>query len=222
MRTLYHTPLSPFCRKIRVLLKEKALEAELKNEPVWERRTDFFALNPAGEVPVLQDENGLIVSGSYAIAEYLEEGYQETNFIGQTLRERAEVRRLVTWFDFKFYHEVTQKILYEKVFRQLTRDGGPNSEAIRAGKNNMLYHLDYIAHLTKERTWLAGESFSLADISAAAHLSSLDYIGDVPWSHNPSVKDWYALVKCRPSFRLLLKDRIMGFIPPEHYEDLDF
>lgn len=222
MRKLYHTPLSPFCRKIRVLLKEKALDADLINEPVWERRADFFALNPAGEVPVLQDENGLIVSGSYAIAEYLEEGYQETNFIGCTLGERAEVRRLITWFDFKFHHEVTQKILHEKVFRHLTRTGEPNSEAIRAGKANMHYHLDYIAHLTKERTWLAGESFTLADISAAAHLSALDYLGDVSWQYNTSVKDWYALVKCRPSFRPLLKDRIMGFNPAEMYEDLDF
>lgn len=223
MRTLYHTPLSPYCRKIRLQLREKQMDFELVDEPVWERRQDFFKLNPAGEVPVLVDENGMIISGSYAIAEYIEEGYNEPPpLLGSTVLERAEIRRLISWFDVKFYHEVTQGILFERVFRQLMQYGPPDGETLRECKKNIYYHLDYISHLTLQHNWLTGEALTLADLTAAAHLSVLDYLGDVPWDHAPRAKDWYALIKSRPSFRPLLADRIRGFKPPSHYDDPDF
>ncbi len=107
------------------------------------------------------------------------------------------MRRLVEWFDAKFAREVGELILFEKIFKRLMGYGEPSSESIRAGKKNILYHLDYIAHLLHGRNWLAGEYLTLADISAAAQLSALDYLGDVPWEQYPSVKEWYALIKCR-------------------------
>lgn len=222
MRILYHTPLSPYCRKIRLLLQEKELEFELTQENVWERRLEFFALNPAGEVPVLMEPDGEVISGNYAITEYLEEVYRDRNFMGSTISERTEVRRLVDWFDQKFDQEVTQNILFEKVYRRLMRHGEPNSDALRAGKRNILYHLDYIAYLTQDRRFLAGDNITVADFAAASHISSLDYLADVPWEHNPKAKDWYALMKSRPSMRTLLEDRISGFRAPEWYENPDF
>lgn len=222
MLKLYHTPLSPYCRKIRMLLKEKDLAFELVNENVWDRRREFFTLNPAGEVPVLVDDNGTVVCHSTAISEYLEETRPEPDFLGSTPAERAGVRRIVGWFDTKFEAEVTQNLLFEKMYKRLWQYGEPSSEAIRAGKKNITYHLDYIAFLTRDRQWLAGDRITLADMAAAAHLSSLDYLGDVPWDHNPAAKEWYALIKSRPSFRHILMDRVMGVKPPSHYENPDF
>lgn len=224
MRTLYHTPLSPYCRKVRILLREKELEFDLVQESFWERRPEFFALNPAGEVPVLQEEDGELVSGGYPIMEYLEEAYRDNNkrYIGSSISERAEVRRIVDWFDRKFDAEVTQNILFEKVFKRLMSYGEPQSEAIRAGKRNILYHLDYIAYLTGDQQYLTGDGITLADITAAAHLSALDYLGDVPWEHNPKAKEWYAIMKSRPSVRAVLADRIPSVRPPAHYENPDF
>lgn len=222
MLKLYHTPLSPYCRKIRMLLKEKELAFELVNENVWDRRRDFFILNPAGEVPVLVDEDGTVVCHSSAVAEYIEETRPEHGFLGNTPQERAEVRRIVGWFDTKFADEVTQNLLFEKIYKRLWHYGEPSSEAIRAGKKNITYHLDYIAYLTDNSQWLAGDKMTLADMAAAAHLSSLDYLGDVPWDHNSRAKEWYALIKSRPSFRHILMDRVMGVRPPAHYENPDF
>ncbi|MBN8532134.1 MAG: glutathione S-transferase family protein [Alphaproteobacteria bacterium] len=219
MRTLYHTPLSPACRKVRMLLKEKDLLFELEVENYWERREDF---NPACDVPVLVDEGGDLVSGPYAICEYLEEKYPERNLIGASIEERREVRRLISWFDEKFLYEVTLNLLHEKVFKRLMGYGTPNSEAIRAGKANISYHLDYIAHLTRKQGWLAAERMTLADLTAAAHLSCLDYMGDVDWQSHPEVHTWYAIIKSRPCFRPLLTDRISGMKPAPHYENLDF
>ena len=160
--------------------------------------------------------------GAYAIAEYLEETHPEVQFFGATIDERAEVRRLVEWFDNKFDREVTQFIVFEKYFKRLMGYGEPSSDAIRAGRRNLAAHLDYINHLLSQRNWLAGEYLTLADITAAAHLSCLDYLGDVAWSARESVKEWYALIKSRPSFRGLLEDKVQGFRAPSYYANPDF
>ena len=224
MRKLYHTILSPFCRKVRLLLLEKGLECELVHENVWDRRMEFFALNPAGEVPVLVEADGQTICGNYAIMEYIEEAHRDSAkpLLGATIAERCEVRRLVDWFDRKFDQEVTHNILFEKIFKRLMRYGEPQSDALRAGKHNLLYHMDYIAFITQEHRFLAGDSMTMADLAAASHFSALDYLGDVPWDEYPKVREWYSLMKSRPSFRPLLSDRVAAFRPPVHYENPDF
>ena len=222
MRTLYHFPLDAGCREIRILLAEKKLDCELKAEKIWERRAGFLKLNPAGEVPVLVDEDGSALPGTRVITEYLEEVYPEPGLLGRTPLDRAEVRRLVDWFDLKFHLEVTQGLVEERIMKRFLGLGAPSSIAIRAGLHNINHHLDYIAWLSDRRRWLAGDAFSLADIAAAAHLSSVDYLGDVPWKDHPEAKDWYARVKSRPSLRPLLADLVAGAPPPKHYANLDF
>jgi glutathione S-transferase len=222
MRILYHLPLSPFSRKVRLALAEKRIPFDLRIERVWERRDEFLAMNPACTVPVLHDANGLVLADSYAICEYLDEAYPDGPLLGRTLAERAEVRRLVAWFDHKFDAEVTRNLLYEKQMKRQLGRGNPDAAAIRAGYANLKPHLEYIGWLAETRAWLAGASLSLADLAAAAHLSALDYIGDLDWSLSDGAKDWYARIKSRPAFRPLLNDRVSGLTPPDHYADLDF
>lgn len=222
MRTLYHLWLSPHSRKVRFALKEKNLPFDMKVEKVWERRPEFLALNPAGTVPVLIDDDGTVIADSGVICEYIDEVYPERRLIDGSPVERAEIRRLVAWFDLKFGREVTDNLVGEKMMKRFLGRGEPNSAAIRAGHFNIQYHLDYIGYLTERRRYLAGESFSLADVAAAAHLSTVDYVGDVPWEAYPPAKDWYARIKSRPGFRPLLADHIPGAPPPKHYADLDF
>ncbi len=222
MRTLYHVWLHSFSRKVRLTLAEKKLEFDLQIEKIWERRTAFLAMNPAGDVPVLVEKDGMILSNSQVICEYLEEVYPEFNLLGRDPIQRAETRRLVSWFDVKFNREVTDNLVGEKLMKRFLKLGEPHGPSIRAGHANIHYHLDYIGFLCEKRKWLAGEEFSLADITAAAHLSSIDYIGDVPWDEHHAARDWYSRIKSRPSFKSLLEDRIPGFTPADHYENVDF
>ena len=222
MRTLYHLWLSPFCRKVRIVLAEKSLDFDLEIERVWQRRDEFLRLNPAGSVPVLIEPDGAALAESSVVCEYLDEVYPEPPLIGTAAATRAETRRLVAWFDGKFHREVTDNLLTEKLDKRFMGMGGPDSAAIRAGHDNIGTHLEYIGYLSERRSWLAGDTLSLADAAAAAHISALDYLGDVPWEDYPRAKDWYARIKSRPSFRPLLEDRIPGLPPPKHYADLDF
>jgi len=221
MRRLYHQPLSPFCRKIRLMLAEKKIEVELIEEKPWERRMDFLRLNPGGKVPVLREDN-LVLADSTAIFEYIEETNPEPPLLPETPAGRAEARRLAAWFDDKFHNEVTANLLYERVNKKLARSGHPDSEKIKAGMRNVKYHLDYIGWLMDHRRWLAGDHLTIADFAAAAHLSCLDYVGDVDWARNAGLHEWYAKIKSRPAFRSILADLVPGFTPPQHYADLDF
>ena len=221
MTRLYHVPLSPFCRKVRLVLAEKKIEVELVEERYWERDPDFLRRNPAGKVPVLRHE-GRVMSEGQAICEFFEEKYPDPPLLPRNPQDRYEVRRLCAWFDDKFHHEVTVNLLYERVNKRMTKQGYPESRNVKAGAKAIKYHLDYMTWLLDQRRWLAGDVMTLADFSAAAHLSSLDYISDVDWTRSPVVKDWYAKIKSRPAFRSILADQVPGFLPPAHYADLDF
>ena len=221
MNHLYHFPLSPFCRKVRLTLAEKRLEVELVEERYWEPSADFLRRNPAGKVPVLKTD-GRVMAESQAICEWLEETVPQPALMPRDAEGRFEVRRLCAWFDDKFHEEVTSKLLYERVNKKVMGQGYPDSRAVKFGASRIKYHLDYMAWLLDQRRWLAGDAMSLADFTAAAHLSCLDYISDVDWNRSANVKDWYAKIKSRPSFRPLLADQVPGFPPPAHYADLDF
>ena len=221
MIRLFHVPLSPFCRKVRLSLAEKKLEVELVEERYWEQDADFLRRNPAGKVPVLKMD-GRMMAESAAICEYIEERHPDPVLMPRNPEARYEVRRIVSWFDDKFHQEVTSKLLYERVNKKMMGRGYPDSKNVKAGAKAVKYHLDYMGWLLDQRRWLAGDAMTLADFAAAAHLSSLDYISDVDWHRNANVKDWYAKIKSRPAFRSILADRVPGFRPPAHYSDRDF
>ncbi len=222
MRVLYHLPLSPYARKVRLVLAEKRLPFELRTEKVWARRPEYLEINPACTVPTLVEDNGLVIPDSAVICEYLDEAYPDMGLLGRTLGERVETRRLVAWFDVKFANEVLRNLLWEKTMKQMLGLGAPDAAALRTGLANIKYHLSYIGWLAENRKWLAGANLSLADFAAAAYLSSLDYIDAVDWSVSAPAKEWYARMKSRPCFRSVLADRVSGMVPPPRYSDLDF
>jgi glutathione S-transferase len=227
MATLIHFALDPFSRRMRLALAEYGSSAELIEEQPWAPTADLFSLNPAGTLPILLDNSATVICGIEAIGEYLEETRRKRlSLIPGDAAERAEVRRLVGWFDTKFYAEVSEPILTEKVIRRFLarEDGGgaPDMARVRHAAAKLRLHLDYIAHLADRRTWLAGEELSLADLAAAGHVSVIDYFGDVPWADYPMAKSWYQRIKSRPSFRPLLADTVRGLTPPAAYADLDF
>jgi glutathione S-transferase len=227
---LTHFRLCPFSRSIRLSLAELGLEPVLVEEPFWEWRPAFLGLNPSGELPVLQLPDHVTLAGVYAISEFLAEEPQlpgaarGLELLPRTREDRAEARRLIDWFQHKFDREVSRDLLNEKVYRRL-RDGNaapPDTELMRAIRANLRYHIGYIGFLADQRRWLAGDDMTFADLAAAAQLSSLDYLGEVPWNDYPAAKAWYVRLKSRKSFRPLLADRIPGFAPAPDYANLDF
>lgn len=221
MVLLIQHPVSPQGRKIRAMMSEKKMLFVLKEEEPWKLSEDVYKLNPSGELPIFLSD-GNVVSGNYAITEYLEETVGEVPLIFGDARQRAEIRRLTDWFDNKFYKEVYRNIVYEKVHKRFANGLAPDSRILKVGLNNLNFHLEYVEWLLEKRKYLAGDEFSLADIAAAAHLSVVDYLGDVSWEMFRGAKLWYSKVKSRPCFKDILKDNIRGILPAKHYANLDF
>jgi glutathione S-transferase len=211
-------------------LGEYGIEPQLIEERPFERREAFLLLDPAGETPVLVEENGMVVPGAAVISEYLDEtrglALGPHRLLPADPAGRVEVRRLVHWFTQKFFAEVSAFLVTEKIYKRfMTKEqggGAPDMELIRAARANIRYHLRYIGYLTAHRRWLAGDRLSYADLTAAAHLSVADFLGDVPWEEDAMAKLWYARIKSRPAFRTLLADRLPGLAPAAAYADLDF
>jgi len=220
MRLVYHLPLSPLCRKVRLVLAEKRLAFGLSSDRL--EPEELFKLNPSGLLPVLVESNGEKIVESNAIVEFLEEIEPDPPMIPGDAYLRAEVRRMAAWFDTKFMSEVSGPIVYEKLDKRVMRLGQPDMSVIRRSLDSLRGHLDYLGDLIERRRWLAGDELSVADLAAAAHISCLDYFGDVPWSQHPRAKEWYQRIKSRPSFRPLMADHLPGIPPPRHYADLDF
>jgi glutathione S-transferase len=224
-RTLHHFPLDPASRQVRLALAEKRLPFAETVVRYWERPKAFEELNPSGVTPVLIEGEGadpLVLCEAPAILGWLEETHPEPALLGREPAERAEARRLIAWFDRKFEYEAGGFILHEKMEKRLLGLGAPELASLRRGREGLRQHLAYIEGLLQAREWLAGRRLSLADFAAAAHLSVIDYFGDVPWADAPAVKTWYMKLKSRPAFRPLLMDRWPGLTPAAHYDDLDF
>jgi glutathione S-transferase len=230
MLTLFHHPFCPHSRFVRLALEELSLAPRLVEERTWERRTEFLKLNPAGTTPVLLEEGVPPVPGAAVIAEYLDETrgakLPRQRLMPPEPGARIEVRRLMSWFNDKFYEEVSGALVMERVYKRFipaSQGGGsPDTEMLRAARGNIKYHLAYIGWLIRSRDWLAGDSLTYADLAAAAHLSTADYLGDVPWDEDETAKAWYARVKSRPSFRALLTETLPGLAPSPSYANLDF
>lgn len=214
MRRLVHITLSPACRTARLVLGEKRLACDLVQ-----------AEDPLAHLPMFVDLDGRMIAGLWAIIDHLESAHPEHPLVPDDPVERAEALRLLDWAMTNFHELVTKRIVYEKGTQSQTGAASrraPNMETVRMGRDALRASLAELASLAETRGFFAGRDISLADLGLAAHLSALDYFGEVPWAEIPAITEWYTRLKSRPSFRPLLSDRVPGQPPALHYAELDF
>jgi glutathione S-transferase len=217
MKRLWHWPLDP-------ALEEKRAETDLRLCRPGAPIAELPDLPPGTELPVLMDTSGeqkIIASGTHAILEYLEGLEAGPRLMPFLAKDRAEVRRLWQWSETSF-GEVNRTLLAERENQWVRRSKQSDTARLRDGIHALKSKIAFLEGLAGMRPYMAGRTLSLADLSIAAHLSAYDYFGDVPWDLTPDLKQWYARMKSRPSFRPLLADKVEGTRPPRHYADLDF
>ncbi|MDR2760547.1 MAG: glutathione S-transferase domain-containing protein, partial [Rickettsiales bacterium] len=181
--------------------------------------------------PVLKNiETNEIICDSFLICEYLTGaeikknlGSSHFDLLCLDTPDEYEVKRLQMLFDKNFFNAVTGRVIEEIFINTFQKKGKiSNSDKIMAALNNFERHVKYIEFLLGKRKYLGGESFSIADISAAAQISVLDYLGMADWEKHEKFKEWYISIKQKIGFRKILEDKISGFEPNVLYNKLDF
>jgi glutathione S-transferase len=214
MRRLTHLVLSPTSRLVRLMLGEKRIACDFPH-----------AEDPLAHLPIFRELDGTVVVGLWAIIDHLENEHPERALLPADARQRAEALRLFDWAMTNFHEEVTKRIVFEKGSQTQTGSLSrrpPNMETVRLGRQALKDALPKLGTLAETRGFLAGRDVSLADLAMAAHLSALDYFGEVPWVEHLAPTEWYTRMKSRPSFRPLLNDLVPGQPPVSHYAELDF
>ena len=178
--TLYDAARCPYCARARIVLAEKGLayesvEIDLRDRPAW-----LYEMNPAGKVPVL-DEDGWILPESSVIAEYLNERYPEPPLWPDDPAERAHGRLLVERFD------------------SLSRP----YYALRRGDDDARDRLDerlaLLDERLRERPFLTGQEFGLADVAYLPWILRAESSLGVDLGIHPALAEWVERASERPS-----------------------
>ena len=224
MYKLYQYPLCPFSRKVRFLISYLNIPCIINEERFWERREGFLRLSPAGTVPLMIKKGAFSIPHSDLIVNYLLSRYdKDKEFVIQNEVESIRVKSIALWFDEKFFHEVSKVFLYEKVIHTIKRDEIPDAASLNIARYNLQIHFDFLEFLLSNNSFLSGDKFTLADISASMHISVLDYLSEIKWSSvSVLIKDWYSIVKSKLAFKEILLDRVPNIKPSITYEALDF
>ena len=192
--------LSPYVRKVCLIAAEKGLPYELKMSSHANPDPDFVAASPFGKIPAIKDGDYLLADSS-AIAVYLDSQYPQARLIPT----EAKALGRVIWFD-EYADTILAGSGVKVLFNRLVAPKIlkiPFDEAIAAqGEAELPRLYAYLETVAAQSEWLAGDEFTLADISVASVLRSLSYVKVDPKAETyPAIAAWYAKVCARPAWQ---------------------
>jgi len=214
MRKLIHLTLSPASRLARLMVGEKRLACD----PVLSEDSQLH-------LPVFTDLDGTTVTGLWALVDHLEGTYSDHPLMPEETTARSLALRWLDWAFGPFQDQITRRIVFEKAAPRFTgaaQRSAPDMNVIRQGREALKVALKKVGDAADANGNLATRECTIADLAAVAHLSALDYFGEVPWSEFPQTAEWYIRIKSRPAFRTLLNDKVPGQPPTASYAELDF
>lgn len=194
---LIGTKISPYTRKVRVVLAEKRIEYEFEEDAPGNPDTRVPHFNPLGKIPVLVMDDGSSLYDSRVIVEYLDSVTPVTRLLPEVNRERVQVKRWEALAD--GVCDAAAAIVNEK--RRSARKQEPEWIERQTGKINR--GLRTFAEELGERHWCFGESYSLADVAMGIALGYLDLrLPEIDWRDTyPNLEKHAEKLSKRPSFR---------------------
>lgn len=206
--TVYGAPLSPFVRKVRLLLAEKGLDYQLEvvapfHQPDW-----FFEISPLGRIPGFKDGD-LTLADSSVIGQYIEEQYPEAPALyGDTAAEKARIRWLEKYADYELAPLTTFAVFLNRALNP-TMGKACNEEAVQKALTEKLpKHFDYLEKVLDGGDYLVGNRLSAADLAFACQLINLQH-----GRESLDATRWPGLAALQA--RLCQRDSIQAVLPDE-------
>ncbi|WP_437729855.1 glutathione S-transferase family protein [Sorangium sp. So ce1335] len=198
---LYGHPMSTCTRKVMTVLAEKGHEAQfvlvdlVKGE---QKAPEHLARNPFGVIPALEDEDFTLYE-SRAIIRYLDQKLPGAPLTPTELRARALMDQWLS-VEQSYLSDPAIKILYQRVIHPMRGQQGDES-VVEASKGQIARTLDVADRALAGQEYLAGSSFSLADISWMPYLQCLviSKVGELI-TDRPNVAAWWKRISARPSW----------------------
>jgi glutathione S-transferase len=206
--TVFGAPLSPFVRKVRLLLAEKGLDYQLDivlpfGQPAWYRD-----LNPLGRIPALKDGDFTLADSS-VICQYIDDKYPEhASLAGQTAEQRAQVRWLEKYSDYELAPLCTFTVFRNRALRPRMGQSC-DEEAVQKVLNEKLpAHFDYLEKTLGTAEYFVGGGLTLADLAFTCQLINMEH-GDEQLDAQrwPNLSAHYSRMKSRAS--------VQGVLPGE-------
>ncbi|MFK7751123.1 MAG: glutathione S-transferase family protein [Sedimentitalea sp.] len=201
---IYDVEGFPNPARVRIALAEKGASDKVEFVPVdvmgGEHRTDAFkAKNPDATVPCLELADGSCISHCTAITEYIDATFEGPSLTGKTARERAQISMMNLRAESgllnavgAYFHHATSGLGRDLETYQ-NADWGNKQRDVAAGT------MEYLDNVLADNAYLAGDDFSMADITAFAGLAFADFASlDIPASL-ANLTAWRAKVAARPS-----------------------
>jgi len=194
--------IGPNPRVVKMFLAEKGLNIPLEEVDLKggaNRQEEYLKVNPAGQLPALQLDNGDIISEITTICEYLEETNASPVLIGSTAEERAETRMWVRRIDLGICEPLSNGFRYAEglpMFQSRMRCLPEAADGLKACAQDKIKWID--AQL-EGKEWIAGDRFSLADILLFSFLDFGVVVGQSLDAGNKNVAAWFDRVNARPS-----------------------
>jgi glutathione S-transferase len=212
MLKLHGALLSPFVRKVRVVLAEKQVPYELVPANPFEKSPAFLALSPLGRIPALEDESGRSLADSSVIAEYIEERFPEPPLFPRDPYERARTRWFDEYADGGMGPSLTGKVFFQRVINAKLMKNAPDERIVASGLAEVPTYFAYLERELGDGEFLVAGRFTLADISIMSQLVNLAHAEvTVDATVYPALARWYARVTERPTVApLIAQDR--GFL----------
>jgi len=204
---LYDLPGPPSPRRVRVFLAEKGVEIDIVAVNIREGaqfKPEFAAINSRLTIPALELDNGTVISETDAIQRYLEEKFPENPLFGNSPEERAVVNNWLRIIEADGFMAVAEALRNGAPrFENRALTGVRNVSQIPAlgerGVNRIGYFFEDLDKQLEGRTYIAGDTFTVADINA---LVTVDFAGMAKQSVPDTcanIARWYADVSSRPS-----------------------
>jgi glutathione S-transferase len=204
---VYGTPLSPFVRKVEVVLREKGLDYDFENVNIMAKPDWFKEISPAGRIPVLRDRSvgaegvpGTIPDSS-AICAYLERKVPEPPVYPSDAFDFGRAVWFEEYADSELASDVGLGIFRPVLFPRFQGKESDLATARQTYRERLPRHFDYFERSLDGRRFLVGDRLSIADIALACGLSQLDLVAGPPDAARwPALAAHYEAVKAHPGF----------------------
>jgi glutathione S-transferase len=205
---IYGSTISPFVRKVRVVLAEKGLEYTLDPVSPFAPPPEFLAISPLKRIPAFRDtelaEPDNHLSDSSIICDYLEHKYPTPPLYPAAPYDRARALWFEEYADSQMASNLVRALFFERIVKKMLRQQTDEAICEKALREQMPAICEYLEKELGDREFLVGDAFSIADVSVGSMFVNIAHAGEGPCSAR--LNAYVARIHARPSFRAVIEE----------------